>query len=346
MDPLRTPRRAAALLGALLLTAACTAPTEQAASSTAAAAANPEVLPSWADSPARARILEFVEAVTEVGGPSFVPPEDRIAVFDNDGTLWSERPVYFQLLYAVDRVRERGEADPTILGSDALRAAASGDMEAVAATGHQGLAEIVAASHGDVTVDAFQASVRSWLDSARHPTTGRSYTGMVFQPMLELLDHLRSNGFRTFITSGGGIHFMRVFAENVYGIPPEQVIGSVGRTRYEVVDGTPVLQKDPGIAFIDDGPGKPVAIDAHIGARPILAVGNSDGDFQMLEWTTAGPGPRLGVLIHHTDAAREWAYDRDSPVGRLDRGLDEAEARGWLLVDMAEDWTRVFPETN
>ena len=335
-DPLRlTP-----LLAALLLTVGCSPPTEQAPST----GADTSVLASWADTPTRARIVDFVESVTREGGASFVAPGDRVAVFDNDGTLWSERPVYFQLLYAVDRVRERGEADPSVLDSDVLRAAAAGDMDGVVAAGHEGLAEIVAASHAGVTVDEFQASVRAWLDSARHPTTGRPYTRMVFQPMLELLDYLRANGFRTYITSGGGVHFMRVFAEEIYGIPPEQVIGSVGRTSYQVVDGAPTLQKDPGIAFIDDGPGKPVAIEARIGARPILAAGNSDGDFQMLEWTTAGNGPRLGIIVHHTDAEREWAYDRESPVGRLDRGLDEAQERGWVLVDMAEDWTRVFPD--
>jgi phosphoglycolate phosphatase-like HAD superfamily hydrolase len=303
-----------------------------------------EVLASWADGPARDRIIEFVTAVSREGGTDFVPRKERIVVFDNDGTLWSEKPVYFQLMYALDRVRERAADDPSILESDVLRAAAEGDLEAVVAAGHEGLKEIIAASHSEVTVDEFHASVRDWLDSARHPDTGLRYDRMVFQPMLELLDYLRAHGFRTYITSGGGLHFIRAFAEDAYGIPPEQVIGSVGRTSYQVVDGVPSLRKDVGIAFVDDGPGKPVAIDARLGTRPLMAVGNSDGDFAMLEWITAGAGPRMGILLHHTDADREWAYDRDSPVGGLDRGLDEAEARGWLLVDMARDWSRVYPD--
>jgi len=307
-----------------------------------AAAAHADPLPSWSDGPAKARIVAFVEEVTDPGAEAYVAPAERIAVFDNDGTLWSEQPVYFQLLYAMDRLKKRAEADPEILTSDALRAGAKGELAGALADGTKGLLEIVDVSHSGMSVDAFQEDVRDWLASARHPETGLAYTDMTYQPMLELLRYLRDEGFTTWIVSGGGLHFMRAFAEKAYGIPPEQVIGSAGKTSYEVVDGTPTLQKDPGIAFIDDGAGKPVGIDTHIGRRPLLVAGNSDGDFQMLEWATAGDGPRLGLIVHHTDAEREHAYDRESPVGHLARGLDEAPARGWLVVDMAKDWRRIW----
>ena len=301
-------------------------------------------LPSWNAGPAKARIIAFVEAVTTPGGAEYVIPEERIAVFDNDGTLWAEQPVYFQLLFAMDRIAGMAKADPSILTSEALKAAAKGDVKAALAGGEEAIIEIVKASHSGLSVASFQAEVAKWLESARHHTTGKRYDEMVYQPMLELLSYLRDEGFSTYIVSGGGIHFMRAFAERVYGIPPEQVIGSVGKSSYQVIDGKPVIMKDPGIAFIDDKEGKPVAIDAKIGKRPILVGGNSDGDFQMLEWATAGSGPRLGMIVHHTDAKREWAYDRDSHVGRLARGLDEAPDRGWLIIDMKTDWARVFPE--
>jgi hypothetical protein len=233
--------------------------------------------------------------------------------------------------------------NPAILTSDTLKAAAEGNLEAALAGGEAALLEIVTTSHSGLSVDAFEAEVADWLDTARHPVTGRAYDDMTYQPMLELLSYLRDEEFQTYIVSGGGIHFMRAFAEEVYGIPPENVIGSAGKTSYEVIDGVPTIVKDPGIAFIDDKEGKPVGIDTHIGRRPILVAGNSDGDFQMLEWATAGEGPRFGMIVHHTDAAREWAYDRDSHIGRLARGLDEAPARGWLVVDMARDWGRVWP---
>lgn len=307
----------------------------------AAAAADP--LPSWRDTEARQRIVAFVESVTDPGAETYVTPAERIAVFDNDGTLWSEKPVYFQLLFALDRLREMAEADPGVLSSDVLRAAAEGDLEAVAGFGTEGLLEIVQTTHSGVTVAEFRSLVAAWLDSATHPETGRRYDAMVYQPMLELLRYLRDEGFATYIVSGGGLHFMRAFADEVYGIPPQQVIGSAGKTRYEVEDGVPRLAKDPGIAFLDDKEGKPVAIDAMIGLRPVFAAGNSDGDFAMLEWATTGEGPRFGMIVHHTDAEREWAYDRESHVGRLERGLDEAPDRGWLVVDMARDWARVWP---
>jgi phosphoglycolate phosphatase-like HAD superfamily hydrolase len=300
-------------------------------------------LPSWNETDAKARIIAFVDGVTDTDSDTYVTPADRIAVFDNDGTLWGEQPVYFQFLFAVDRLKEMAAADPSVLTSDVLRAAAAGDMEKVAAAGTDGLLEIVSTTHSGMSVEAFQADVRDWLDTATHPETGMAYDAMIYQPMLELLSYLRDQGFTTWIVSGGGLHFIRVFSEDAYNIPPPQVVGTTGNATYDVIDGVPTVLKDPGIFFLDDKAGKPVAIDARIGKRPILAAGNSDGDFEMLEWTTAGEGPRLGLLVHHTDAEREWAYDRESHVGRLDRGLDEAESRGWLLVDMAKDWARVWP---
>ena len=309
----------------------------------ASGAALADPLPSWNDTEAKSNIVAFVEAVTDPASGAYVTASDRVAVFDNDGTLWSEQPVYFQLLFAVDRLREIAEKDPSILTTDALKATAAGDLKTALAGGKEALLEIIMASHSGLSVDAYMASVSEWLDTARHPTTGLAYSSMIYQPMLELLSYLRDEGFATYIVSGGGIHFMRAFAEEVYGIPPAHVIGSAGNSSYQVIDGMPQIMKDPGIAFIDDKAGKPVAIDSKIGKRPLFVGGNSDGDFEMLEWSTAGEGPRFGLIVHHTDPERAWAYDRDSAIGRLDRGLDEAAGRGWLLVDMAKDWKTVLP---
>lgn len=322
--------RTALLAAAFLFVALATPP----------ASADP--LPSWNDTGARERIIAFVETVSDPASENFVPDADRIAVFDNDGTLWAEKPVYFQFLFAIDRLKEMAADDPSLLKSDVLKAAAAGDMETVAASGNEGLVEIISTTHSGMTVDAFQRDVRDWLAGATHAETGMAYDGMLYQPMLELLRYLRDEGFTTYIVSGGGIHFIRAFAEDAYNIPPDQVIGTTGNARYAVVDGEPAVLKDPGIAFVDDKAGKPVAIESRLGRRPILAAGNADGDFEMLEWTTAGDGPRLALIVHHTDAKREWAYDRDSHVGRLVRGLDEAESRGWLVVDMARDWSRIW----
>ncbi|QIE43796.1 HAD family hydrolase [Meridianimarinicoccus aquatilis] len=300
-------------------------------------------LPSWNDTDTKSRIIAFVDATTDTASDDYVTPADRIAVFDNDGTLWAEQPVYFQLLYAMDRVARMAEDDPSILTSDVLKAAANGDLEGALANGEDGLIEIVVTSHSGLSVSAFEQDVSDWLETAVHPQTGAPIIGMVYQPMLELLSYLRDEGFATYIVSGGGIHFMRAFAEDVYGIPPQQVIGSAGKSSYAVIDGVPTIMKDPGIAFVDDKEGKPIGIDTKIGKRPILVGGNSDGDFEMLEWATAGDGPRLGMIVHHTDADREWAYDRDSHIGSLSRGLDESDARGWLLIDMAGDWANIWP---
>ena len=300
-------------------------------------------LPSWTDSGTKAAIVEFVESVTDAGADTYVTPADRIAVFDNDGTLWAEQPVYFQFFFALDRLKEMAAADPSILTSDLLRAAAAGDMTAVAASGTEGILEIVGATHSGMSTDDFKTEVRAWLQTARHPATGMAYDKMIYQPMLELLSYLRDEGFRTFIVSGGGVDFIRVFSQEAYNIPPEQVVGTSGNARYEVVGGTPAVMKDPGVFFLDDKGGKPVAIESRFGKRPIFAAGNSDGDFEMLEWTTAGEGSRFGLIVHHTDAQREFAYDRDSAVGKLSRGLDEAGARGWVLVDMKDDWATIWP---
>jgi phosphoserine phosphatase len=299
-------------------------------------------LPSWNDSESRNQIISFVGAVTDPGSPDFVPALERIAVFDNDGTLWSEQPVYFQLVFAIDRVRALAADNPEWKTTQPFQTALEGDMEALVAAGKPGLLELLMASHAGVTTTEFAAIVLDWIASARHPRFDRPFTELVYQPMLELLDYLRDNGFQTWVVSGGGIEFMRPWAYGVYGVPPEQVIGSSIKTRFELRDGEPVLVRLPEINFIDDKEGKPVAINQFIGRRPIAAFGNSDGDLQMLQWTTAGEGRRLGVIIRHTDAEREWAYDRESHIGRLDQALDEAAELGWVVVDMKEDWGRVY----
>ena len=306
-----------------------------------AQAADP--LPSWNEGHAKQSILAFVERVTRDGTIDFVPFDERIAVFDNDGTLWSEQPVYFQFMFALDRLKELVKANPALAEQEPYKSALSGDPKALTALGEKGLLQIVGLTHAGMTVSDFQASVRDWLKTARHPRFGRPYTELVFQPMLELLSHLRANGFKTFIVSGGGVEFMRSWTEAVYGIPPEQVVGSSGKTEFALDGDAPVLRKLPEVEFIDDGPGKPVGINRFIGRRPVFAAGNSDGDRQMLQWTTMTTGPRFGLIVHHTDAVREWAYDRASPIGKLDEALDEAPQRGWLVVDMKSDWKVVYP---
>lgn len=299
-------------------------------------------LPSWQDTAAKANIVAFVKAVTEPGGKDFVPPADRIAVFDNDGTLWSEQPMYFQLAFALDRVKALAPQHPEWKNQQPFKAVLEGDMKALAETGERGLLELVMATHAGNTSEEFARIVRDWVSTARHPKFNRPYTDLVFQPMLELLAYLRANGFKTYIVSGGGIEFLRVVAEELYGVPPEQVIGSSVKTKYEVRDGKPVIVRLPEIDFIDDKAGKPVGIHQFIGKRPIAAFGNSDGDFQMLEWTTSAPGARLGLIVHHDDAEREFAYDRKSAFGKLDRGLDEGPKRGWTIVSMKNDWRAVW----
>ena len=300
-------------------------------------------LPSWRDGAAKQAIVEFVAGVTDPAGPDFVAESERIAVFDNDGTLWSEQPMYFQLTFATDQVKALAPEHPEWKTQQPFKAVIENDMAALAAAGEHGLLELVMATHAGMTTQEFETIVVDWMASATHPTTGRPFTDMVYQPMLELLAYLRGNGFKTFIVSGGGIEFMRPWVEDVYGIPPEQVVGSSIKTRYEVREGEPVIRRLPEMNFIDDKEGKPLGINSHIGRRPIAAFGNSDGDFQMLEWTTAGDGPRLGLYVHHDDAEREWAYDRESAIGRLARGLDEADERDWVVVSMKDDWRRIYP---
>jgi phosphoserine phosphatase len=299
-------------------------------------------LPSWNAGTAKACIVVFVQAVTEPGGKDFVAPADRISVFDNDGALWSEQPMYFHLAFAIDRVRALAPKHPEWKTKQPFKAAIEGDMKTLAAAGERGLLELVAASHAGLTTEEFAAVVKDWLATARHPKFQRPYAELTFAPMVELLAYLRAKGFQTWIVSGGGIEFMRVFAERAYGVPPQQMIGSSLELKYELRNGQPVLVQQPKVAFIDDKAGKPVGMHKAIGKRPIAAFGNSDGDFQMLEWTTGASGARLGVLVHHDDADREFAYDRKSPFGRLDRGLDEASARGWTLVSMKDDWKQVY----
>jgi phosphoglycolate phosphatase-like HAD superfamily hydrolase len=303
-------------------------------------------LPSWKGSAPKQAVVAFVEKVTKAGSADFLPPEQRIAVFDNDGTLWAEQPAYFQLLFAIDRIKAMSKDHPEWAGLEPYKSVLAGDMHALGSQGKEALLQILATTHAGMTTEEFAASVKAWLESARHPTTGRPYTEMVYQPMLEMLAYLRANDFKTFIVSGGGVEFMRVFAEQTYGIPPEQVVGSSGVVTFEVRDGKATLTKEPKIEFIDDGPGKPVGINRFIGRRPVIAFGNSDGDFQMLEYTTGGSGPRMAVLIHHDDAEREYAYDRDSHIGKLARGLDEAAGRGWVVVSMKDHWLRIFPDTR
>ena len=300
-------------------------------------------LPSWNEGGPKEAITHFVNEVTTAGEPSFVPLEERIAVFDNDGTLWSEQPMYVQLVFALDRVKTLAPMHPEWKDNQPFKAVLEGDLETVLAGGMHTLLEIVLGTHAGNTTEEFTETVKDWLATEKHPKTGRLYTEMVYQPMLELLGYLRANGFKTYIISGGGIEFLRTWAERVYGIPPEQVIGSSIKTEFQLRDDTPALVRLPEINFIDEYAAKPVAINQHVGRRPLAAFGNSDGDQQMLQWATAGSGPRLACLIHHTDADREWAYDRQSTVGHLDKALDEAQAEGWTIVDMKKDWERVFP---
>jgi phosphoglycolate phosphatase-like HAD superfamily hydrolase len=305
-----------------------------------------EPLPSWNDTAPKKAIVAFVERVTKQGSSDFVPAAERIATFDNDGTLWAEQPIYVQLVFAFDRVKVLAPQHPEWVTMEPFASLLKGDMKGALAGGEPAIFQLITVTHSGMTTDEFQKIVGDWIASARHPTTGRLYTEMVYQPMLELLAYLRANGFKTFIVSGGGIDFIRVFAERVYGIPPEQIVGSSGKLNFELRDGRPLLMKLPELNFNDDKAGKPVAIQMHIGRHPIAAFGNSDGDLQMLEWARQGAGVRFALIVHHTDAEREWAYDRNSSVGRLDKGLDAAQAEGWTVVDMKNDWKTIFPFGN
>jgi phosphoglycolate phosphatase-like HAD superfamily hydrolase len=305
-----------------------------------------EPLPSWNDTASKKNIVAFVERVTKQGSSDFVSEAERIATFDNDGTLWAEQPMYFQLAFALDRVKALAPQHPEWTDKEPFSSLLKGDLKGALAGGEGAIFQIITVTHSGMTTVEFEKIARDWITSAKHPATGRLYSEMVYQPMLELLTYLRGNGFKTFIVSGGGIDFMRVFAERVYGIPPEQIVGSTGKLAFEMRDGKPILMKLPELNFNDDKAGKPIQIQMHIGRRPIFSFGNSDGDLEMLQWTTAGSGARFGGLVHHTDAEREWAYDRNSSVGRLDKGLEEAKASGWTLSSMKDDWKKIFPFGN
>ncbi|MGO8976294.1 MAG: HAD family hydrolase [Beijerinckiaceae bacterium] len=299
-------------------------------------------LPSWNDGATKRAILNFVAAVTREGSPDYVPPAERIATFDNDGTLWVEHPMHTQLAFALDRVKALAPLHPEWKNMQPFKAALEGDMKTLAESGEHGMAELVMATHAGMTTEEFEKIVTDWFATARHPRFKRPYTELSYQPMIELLSYLRANGFKTFIVSGGGIEFMRPWTERVYGVPPEQVVGSSIKTRFQMRDGRPELFRLPELNFIDDNVGKPVGINEFIGRRPIAAFGNSDGDLQMLQWTTMSGGARLGLFVHHTDAVREYAYDRDTPFGRLDKALDAAAINKWVVADMKDDWNRIF----
>jgi phosphoserine phosphatase len=299
-------------------------------------------LPSWNDGTSKAAIVSFVAAVTRDGGPDWVAPPERIAVFDNDGTLWCEQPQYSQLVFMLDQVKAAAPKHPEWKSNAAFNALVAHDEKALGAMGQKPVLELLAVANSGMTVEAYERTIRDWLATARHPRFDRPYTDVVYAPMQELLTYLRANGFKTFIVSGGGIEFMRPWVEKAYGIPPEQVVGSIAEVKFELKDGVPTLTRLPKVAFVDDGPGKPVGIYRNIGRRPIAAFGNSDGDLEMLQATAAGPGRRLALLIHHDDAEREYAYDRESKIGKLDRAWDEAKAKGWVVVSMKQDWKRIF----
>jgi phosphoserine phosphatase len=299
-------------------------------------------LPSWNEGAAKQAIGEFVAKVSKPDSPDFVPITERIAVFDNDGTLWGEQPMSVQFLFALDRVKALAPQHPEWKTKEPFASLLQGDVKGALLGGNRAILEIIMATHAGMTTEAFEKIVTDWITTARHPKTGRLYTELVYQPMVQLLAYLRANGFKTFIVDGGGIEFMRPWMERVYGIPPEQVVGSSIKTKFELRDGKPVLVRLRELNFIDDKAAKPVGIHRHIGRRPIAAFGNSDGDLQMLQWTTAGSGERFGMIVHHTDAEREWAYDRESSIGKLDKAWDEAKTKNWTVVDMKTDWKNMF----
>lgn len=299
-------------------------------------------LASWNDGPAKEAIVKFVTDVSTQDAPTFVASSERIAVFDNDGTLWAEQPLYFQLMFVLDRIKAMAPQHPEWQRAEPFKSILAGSMKAALAGGDKAVAELIAATHAGMTTAEFETQVKDWLATAGHPRFNRPYTDLVYQPMVELLAYLRANGFKTYIVSGGGIQFMRPWTEQVYGIPREQVIGSQGKLAFEMRGGAPVLVKLRQIDLVDDKAGKPIGIQKHIGRRPIAAFGNSDGDLEMLQWTMAGPGPHFAALVHHTDAQREWAYDRPSSIGALNKAWDEARAKGWTVIDMRRDWQKVF----
>jgi len=317
------------------------APTTADSATAAKTVADP--LPGWNDGQTKTSIVQFVDRVTKAGGADFIPEADRIATFDNDGTLWSEQPLYFQFIFMLDRIKAMAPQHPEWKNKEPFKSVLKGDVKSVLAGGEKSLGPLLVATHTGMTEAQFKVTVKDWIGAATHPIKKKKYTELVFQPMLELMTYLRANGFKTFIVSGGEIGFMRAWVEEVYGIPPYQVVGTEFKLKYDVVNDTAVIDRLGAINFVDDGPGKPVGIQQHIGKRPVFAAGNSDGDYEMLRFTTNGTGPRMGIIVHHTDSTREWAYDRKSPIGRLERGLDDAPKFGWVLVDMQKDWKEIYP---
>jgi len=307
------------------------------------AAEKTDPLPSWNESATKEAIINFVSDVTNIESENFIEIPDRIATFDNDGNLWSEQPAYFQLFFAIDRVKQLASQHPEWETKQPFKAVLEDDLTTLVTYGEHGILEIVMATHAHNTTEEFEIIVKDWLEKARHPRFNRPYNQLVYQPMLELLDFLRNNDFKTFIVSGGGIEFMRPWIEEVYGIPRDQVIGSSIKTKFAINDGNPVIMQLPEIDFINDKEGKPLGINKFIGRKPVFASGNSDGDLQMLQWTASGDGLRFMLYLHHTDSIREWAYDRKSHIGRLDKGLDEAKKEGWMIINMKEDWKVVYP---
>jgi len=308
------------------------------------AAVSKDPLPSWNEGTSKQSIIDFVTKTTKEGTADFIPVADRIACFDNDGTLWSEQPMYFQLAFAIDRIKAMAPKHPEWKTTQPFKALLEGDLKTAMAGGEHALLQIVMATHAGMTTEEFEKTVADWMATATHPKTGKHYNEMIFEPMLELLKYLRANDYKTFIVSGGGVEFMRTWTEQTYGIPPYQVIGSSGKVKYEVIDGKSFLVKLPEINFNDDKEGKPVGIQQYIGKRPVFTAGNSDGDYAMLQWTSTGSiYPRFGLIVHHTDAVREYDYDRKSPIGNLEKGLDDAAKYNWLIVDMKTDWKRIYP---
>ena len=304
---------------------------------------NRDPLPSWNEGVSKKSITDFVTKTTQEGNKEFIPVTDRIACFDNDGTLWSEQPMYFQLAFAIDKIKAMAPEHPEWKTTQPFQAFLEGDMKTVMAGGEKALLQIVMTTHAGMTTEEFSKTVKDWMATAKHPKTGKHYNEMIYQPMVELLNYLRSNGYKTFIVSGGGVDFMRPWAEQAYGIPPYQVIGSSGKVKYEIVNGNPALTKLPEINFIDDKEGKPVGIHQYIGKRPVFTAGNSDGDYAMLQYTSSSSEPHFGMIVHHTDSSREWAYDRKSHIGTLEKGLDDAPKYNWLIVDMKSDWNIIYP---
>lgn len=331
-------------LGFSLLITSCKNENKKADSKSNLIEEQKDPLPSWNEVNSKKEIIAFVETVTDKNNSRFIPIKDRIATFDNDGNLWSEQPAYFQLFFAIDRVKEMAADHPEWKNKQPFKAVLENDMEALKKEGEHGLVQLVMATHAGNTVKEFKADVKKWISSAKHPTKNVTYDKLVYQPMLELLRYLRANNFKTYIVSGGGVDFMRAFITEIYGVPEEQIIGTRIKTEFDYNDGNPVIKRLPALEFIDDKAGKPLNIQKIIGKKPVFASGNSDGDLQMLQWTASSKYYNFKLYLHHTDSIREWAYDRDSHIGRLDKGLDQAKKDGWTVIDMEKDWKVVFPK--